>query len=53
MLVDEIRSKNNNVCYIDNFDDIVAFLKENVKENDLVISVGAGPINEVTKKLVS
>ena len=52
MLVDKIKDKNPNVIYIDDFDKIVEFLKENVKEEDLVITIGAGPINYVSKKLV-
>ena len=50
-LVDLIKDKNKNVLYIDSFDKIVNYLKNNVKENDLVITVGAGPINEVANKL--
>ena len=52
MLVNKIKDKNPNVIYIDDFDKIVEFLKENVKEEDLVITIGAGPINYVSKKLV-
>ena len=52
MLVDKIKDKNKNVIYIDDFDKIVEFLKENVKDEDLVITIGAGPINMVAKKLV-
>lgn len=50
-LVDLIKDKNKNVLYIDSFDKIVNYLKNNVKENDLVITVGAGQINEVANKL--
>ena len=50
-LVDLIKEKNKNVLYIDSFDKIVTYLKNTVKENDLVITVGAGPINEVANKL--
>ena len=52
MLVDKIKDKNPNVIYIDDFDKIIKYLKENVKEEDLVITIGAGPINYVSKKLV-
>lgn len=52
MLVEKIKEKNKNVIYIDNFDKIVNYIKENVKPNDLVITIGAGPINKVSKKLV-
>ena len=43
---------NENVTYIDDFDKIVDYLKENVKKDDLVITIGAGPVNEVANKLV-
>ncbi len=50
-LVNLIKKDNNNVIYIDSFDKIVNYLKENVKENDIVITVGAGPIDKVAKAL--
>lgn len=53
MLVDKIKEKNPNVCYIEDFNKIIEYLDKNIKPNDLVISIGAGPINtNVTKKLI-
>ena len=51
-LVNLIKLFNKNVCFIDSFDKIVDYIKDNAKDNDLVITVGAGPINEVGNKLV-
>lgn len=51
-LVELIKPYNKNVQYIETFDKIIEFLKENLKDNDLVITIGAGPINEVAQKLV-
>ena len=51
-LVNLIKPNNKNVLYIDNFDKIVSYLKDNLKENDLLITVGAGPVNEVGLKLL-
>ncbi len=51
-LVNLIKKDNPNVCYIDSFDKILTYLKENIQDNDLVISIGAGPINKVTKELI-
>ena len=51
-LVDLIKKDNKNVIYIDSFDKITNHLKETIKENDLVITIGAGPINEVVKNLI-
>ena len=52
MLVSEIKKTNKNVIYIDNFDDIVKYLKENLKENDIAITIGAGTINKVAYDLI-
>ena len=52
MIIDEIKKYNENAIYIDDFDKIVQYLKDNVKENDLVITIGAGPINKVGLKLL-
>ena len=43
---------NDKVIYIDSFEDIEKYLKDNIKKNDLVITIGAGPINEVANNLV-
>lgn len=51
MLVDKIKVKNKNVIYIDNFEDIEKYLKENIKPQDLVITIGAGIINKVAQNL--
>jgi UDP-N-acetylmuramate--alanine ligase len=52
MIVEEIKRYNENAIYIDDFDKIVEYLKENVQEEDLVITIGAGPINKVGLKLL-
>ena len=37
----------------EDFNKIIEYLDKNIKPNDLVISIGAGPINaNVTKKLI-
>ena len=51
-LVDLIKEKNPNVIYLDSFDKIEKHIKNIVSENDLVITIGAGPVNEVAKNLV-
>jgi UDP-N-acetylmuramate--alanine ligase len=52
MIVDEIKAKGTDAIYIDDFDKIVDYLKENLKSDDIVITIGAGPINEVGLKLL-
>lgn len=51
-LVELIKPYNKNVLYLESFDKIVTYLKENLQDNDLVITIGAGPVNEVGLKLL-
>ena len=53
MLVDKIKMKNKNVIYLDTYDKIKEYIKNNVHEKDLVISIGAGDANKIVKELVS
>lgn len=46
-LVDEINKVENKALYIATFEEITDFLTENVKENDIVITIGAGPVYKV------
>lgn len=43
---------NSNVQYIDSFDKITSYLKDNIQENNLVITIGAGPVNKIAKDLI-
>ena len=51
-LVKKLYQNNIDAQYIQEFDDIVEYLAENVKPNDLVITAGAGPIFKVAEGLV-
>ncbi len=51
-LVNLIKEKNPHVLYIDSFAKIEEYLKENIQPQDIVITIGAGPINEVAYNLV-
>lgn len=51
-LVNLIKPYNDDVRYIDNFNAIVEYLDNNVESNDIVVSIGAGPINDVCYKLI-
>ena len=51
-LVDKINSLNKQALYIPAFDDIVQFLKNNVKENDLVLTLGAGTVTNIGPMLI-
>ena len=52
-LVEKIKMHRDNVYYIGNFDDISKFLLENLICDDIVITMGAGNINNLADKLIS
>ena len=51
-LVEKLYHNNVDAIYISSFDDIVKYLKENMKSNDLLITAGAGPIYRVGEMLL-
>ena len=51
MLVDKIKAKNPHVIYIDDFAKIKKYIKDKVQGGDLVITVGAGPVNKIAQDL--
>ncbi len=51
-LVDKIISFGKDAKYIPNFDECVSYLKENVKENDIVLTLGAGTVTEIGPMLL-
>jgi len=52
-LVKKLYQNHVDATYISTFEDITEFLRENVKDNDLVITAGAGPIFKVAEALVN
>ena len=52
MLVNKIKEKNPNAIYLDSFDKIIDYIKANAKENDLVITIGAGNVTKIAHKLI-
>lgn len=51
-LVDKLNESGVNAQYIKEFSDITDYFKRNVKDNDLVFTLGAGPIYKVADELV-
>lgn len=51
-LVEKLYQNHVDVTYISSFEDIEKYLRENVKDNDLVITAGAGPIYKVAESLI-
>lgn len=51
-LVDLIKVNNPRVIHINTYEEIAKYLDNHIKENDLVLTIGAGPINKVAKILL-
>lgn len=51
-LVDKIVSLGKDAKYISSFDECVSFLKDNVKENDIVLTLGAGTVTQIGPMLL-
>ncbi len=51
-LVELIKKTNKNVRHIKTYEEIALYLKENVEEQDLILTIGAGPINKVAELLL-
>ena len=50
-LADKIVSNGQNAVYLDTFPEIIDYLSSRVAEGDLILTVGAGNIDEVAKSL--
>lgn len=46
-LVNKICSLGKTATYLPDFDDCVKFLKDNVRENDIVLTLGAGTVTQI------
>ena len=51
-LVEKIVKLGKDAVYISDYDEIKSYLKERVKEGDLIITLGAGNVTKVASKLV-
>ena len=51
-LVEKINSLGHNAIYISDFDEIVKFVKENAKPEDIVLTLGAGTVTNIGSMLV-
>lgn len=51
-LVDKIVSLGKEASYLPDFNECVSFLKNNVKENDIVLTLGAGTVTEIGPMLL-
>lgn len=51
-LVDLIKKDNPHVIFLENENEIEEYILKNTNDNDIVVSIGAGPINEVVKNII-
>jgi UDP-N-acetylmuramate-alanine ligase len=51
-IVDEIKSRGKDAIYIPEFDDIAQYIKEHAKPGDLVLTLGAGNVNQIADLLL-
>ena len=42
----------NKAIYMPDFNDVVSYLKENISENDIIITLGAGTVTEIGPMLL-
>lgn len=52
-LVNRIKELGKDAKYIPDFNDCVSYLKENVKENDIVMTLGAGTVTQIGPMLLN
>lgn len=51
-LVKKLYQKNVDAKYMETFDEIVDYLKDNLEDGDLLLTCGAGPVNKVGESLL-
>ena len=51
-LADKINHLGKHAIYIPSFENCVSYLKENVKENDIILTLGAGTVTEIGPMLL-
>ena len=51
-LISKIKSLGKNAVYISSFDNIAKYLKDRCCPGDVILTVGAGTVNEIAKKIL-
>lgn len=51
-LTEDIKKRGVKASYLDSFEDIAAYLKANVKEGDIVFTMGAGDVVNINKLII-
>ena len=52
-MVKLIQKENPNVIHIPTYDKIALYLMEHVQPDDLILTIGAGPVNQVAKLILN
>ena len=52
-LVDKVKYMGKDAVYMPSFEECVKYLKENVKENDVILTQGAGTVTEIGEMLIN
>ena len=50
-LIDELKKLGKEAIHISDHDDVINYLKDNVKENDVIITLGAGNVTKIANKI--
>ena len=48
----KLKEDNVDAIYISDYDEIVDYLRKHVKENDIILTLGAGNVTKIAKKLI-
>lgn len=51
-LVEQVCQLGKNAKYISDFDEIVSYLKQNAKQNDIILTLGAGTVTNIGPMLL-
>ena len=51
-LVEKIKPLNPNVYHFSDTDKLIKFLNEHLEENDVICSIGCGPVDKISQKLI-
>jgi UDP-N-acetylmuramate--alanine ligase len=48
-IVNKLKEDNVDAIYISDYDEIVDYLRKHVKENDIILTLGAGNVTKIVK----
>ena len=52
-LVDRLLARGISACHIGSFDAITEYLEQNCQDGDLVVTMGAGPVNKIAQEFLA